>query len=399
MERTKTETLATVESHAYGNASFRDVVTEVAQHRLAERPVFAPTPLNRELTFESQLQLSLDLRKLTYGLPESAPRTTPKEVWSYIHESFFHRFYGRAAANEENFLTALATVDDNVFDKDVREMIRRGEAGTASPQELLLVRELLQIRSVELACLTHTYGEGIYPHLEEMRDYVKTAVQQMGGYLYDEPTERYRAKEFVLNMERQPDYTIGILMTRKRELGIMPDGTIIKERSSFVLRSDCLTDAEIAALETVDLDAEDWQDRMVQVGGLAEKIKVLLDEDDFELAIPMSTTIYAHNPKTEQLVRERLEQQKDQRREAFAEQYPHLAAAIRGVDLARGQKLVQLPGGDDEDDDEGGYDFDSFVSPNKKGREYGGLHYVGPDFSEEEIPTIIVPGADDPQGS
>lgn len=287
------------------------------------------TPLDRMNTLQQQLELVVTLQELTY---RDIPDDVDMEMVNYVHTTFTSRFHGRAEANEENYMTALNASDDQ-FSPKVLNMFKRGEQGHASPAELLLTRQLKGIRSVELACLTHPYGKRIDELLEEMRETVRSQVESMGGSYYDEPETRYRVKEIIGYEKGKEVFDKGVLMTRKRTLGIMPDKTVIRERSSFVLRLDevmPLTSAERDALENVDLSQPDWQDKLVEAGGLDEVADLLLKINQYSLAIPIATTIYAYNPKTARLVEERKAAQLADRKALFTETYPILAAAMCG---------------------------------------------------------------------
>src|SRR5690606_34796090 len=87
------------------------------------------------------------------------------------------------------------------------------------------------------------------------------------------------------------------LVTRKREIGTMPDGTKIRERLSFCLRADdegVLNAADIAALRS--FQSANWRDEALDAAGLQASILTLLEENEFTQVIPVSSTIYATNP-------------------------------------------------------------------------------------------------------
>jgi len=285
------------------------------------------TPLDRMSTLQQQLELVIDLQEFTY---RHIPDDIDMEIIDFVHTTFAARFHGRAEANEENYMTSL-NATDAVFSPEIIEMFIRGEHGHALPAELLLIRELKGIRSVELACLTHPYGTRIEEYLEVMRKSVKDQVEFMGGSYYDEPETRYRVKEIIGYAKGEEKFDKGVLMTRKRTLGVMPDGTIIRERSSFVLRLDDImpvTDEERKALESVDLKSEDWQDELVRAGKLDLLADILTKMNEYSLAIPIATTIYAYNPNTALLIEDRDARKLAEDKALFAKEYPIIAAAM-----------------------------------------------------------------------
>jgi len=310
---------------------------------------YGATPLDRVTTLNQQLSLAVDLQELTY---RDIPDDVPMEIIDYVHTTFATRFHSRAEANEENYMTALNS--ESVFSLEVLEMFRRGELGQATPSELLLTRELRGIRSVELACLTHPYGKRITdtPYeknmLTEMREVVQEHVELLGGVYYDEPETRYRVKEIVGYEKGEEKLDKAVLMTRKRTIGEMPDGTIIRERSSFVLRLDDgspFTKEDIEFLNSIDISEDGWQDALVKAGKLDEVAKVLLLNDEFSLAIPISTTIYAYNSETAEAIEARDARLLAERKAAFAKEHPILAAAMNNVtDNARLHRVAEFRG-------------------------------------------------------
>ena len=300
-----------------------------ASHELpkGEPNTYGATPLDRMVTLQQQLELARELQELTY---RNIPDDVPIELIDYVHTTFAARFHSRAEANEENYMTALVSKDAFASDESILSMFERGELGQASPSELLKIRELRGIRSVELACLTHPYGERI-TQLPEMREVVSKHVELLGGSYYEDPTTRYRVKEFVGQSRGSNVFEEGVLMTRKRTLGLMPDGTIIRERSSFVLRLDDASPfsaEEISKMKAVDTSKPNWQQELTQVGQLDEAAKILLDSDEFSLAIPISSTIYAYNPATARVIEERNKEASEARRALFAQQHPVISAAM-----------------------------------------------------------------------
>jgi hypothetical protein len=287
---------------------------------------YGATPLDRMTTLQQQLELALSLQELTY---RDIPEDVPIEIIDYVHTTFATRFHGRGEANEENNMTSLLPSDQ--FGEDEQAMFRRADLGQASPSELLVTRNLKGIRSVELACLTHPYGKRIDPLLYEMRESVRQHVELLHGTYIENPDTRYRVKEIVGYVKGEEKLDKGVLMTRKRTIGVMPDGTVIRERSSFVLRLDDrspLTKAELTRLNEVDLSKPHWQDELVSAADLDTVASMLLEMDEYSLAIPVSTTIYAFNAETAEAVTRNEADKAAKRKARFAIEHPILAAAM-----------------------------------------------------------------------
>jgi hypothetical protein len=327
---------------------------------------FGATPLNHAAAYDQQYSLRLSLEQL---LVDDISEDVPQEIVEYMRDIFVSRFVSRGTANQENYLSSLKTKEELEDYYLLEDMITRAELGHATPSELLVVRQLLGIRSVELACLTHPYGKKIKQLLEPMRQAVRENVELLGGKYYEDPEVRYRVKGFV---GEQHDYSKGLLMTRKRTIGKMPDGTTIRERSSFVLRLDDEsviskeTIAEIVnAVKKLNRKSTAWQDEIVLVGKLNEIIEQLLGSDAFTLAIPISTTIYAFNLETAKLVKARANEERIARNNELKQDieahYPSLLEAIKAARQERaaskrptkdidGMLYVGREGEEDDDD-------------------------------------------------
>lgn len=282
---------------------------------------FGATPLNRVRTLEQQLELEKTLRKRTYDIPSGVSL----KLASYIQTIFAQRFHDRAEANEENYQSALIDGRPHKAIPGVEELYDRGELGSASPAELLLIRAMKKIRSVELACYTHPYGNGI-EKLTEMRDAVQKNIEFLGGSYDKNPEKRYRVKDIV--KDHDTGDVLGYIMTRKRTLGYMPDGTEIRERSSFLLQVDSEVIQEMFGGEIKTFLNED--DLVMDFFRLDEVSDSFLEYDQFSAAIPISSTIYAFNREDEKNVRQRTENLHTIERNKFAKQYPLLFAIMQG---------------------------------------------------------------------
>lgn len=275
---------------------------------------YGATPLDQRsgLIKEQQKKLLTDLfHEYIYKVPTGVSL----EIASYVSDTFSERFHSRMSANGENYETSLIKKGVYGDNYQVMEMLSRAEQGYASPAELLIVQKLLGIRSIELACLTHPYGERI-EQLQDMRGAVAESICVLGGEHVENPTERYRIKDVILrdvpreewatvyalsNKQRlhvaeQYGGVIGLLVTRKRDLGYMPDGTVVRERSSLVLRTDdndIISEKEHHLLQNED--SSDWEDAALKTSGLDISIRELMQADQHTTAIPIASTIYAFN--------------------------------------------------------------------------------------------------------
>lgn len=294
---------------------------------------YGATPLDRVGTVVQQIGVRDTLQERTFN---KIPHDIPMEIADYVHSTFTKRFDARGEANEENFITCLRYDTLEELDPLVQEMVERAKNGHASPTELLLLRDTLGVRSIELACLTHPYGENI-TMLDDMRESVHYAVELFGGEYFSDSEPVFAAKESIGDEYDAVTMTYGVLMTRKRVIGHMADGTVIKERSSFVLRTDemgAVVDAQREAMFAVDPNDPEWSKKVVALEGLdaqlclSDTIKFMLDNNHFSLAIPISTTIYAFNERTAQEVLKKQKTDEVAKQLRFKLEQPGLIAAL-----------------------------------------------------------------------
>jgi hypothetical protein len=274
---------------------------------------FGATPLDKTIATDQQSKLLRDLQGLTL---RATPEGTPRVIKRYILDTFGERFNSRGEANWENYKTSLKSEELYADEPIVMESIERAKPGHASPAELALVRQLLAMRSIELAARTISYGMGIKAgFLKDMQTAVQINLEFLGAKYFKEPEEVFRVKELIPDEDGTPSFEHGLLFTRKRILCALNDGTIVKERTSFVLRIDkesllygsgVITDEQIARMAAVDPDSPDWGDQIADISNIADITKDLLEHDVFTEVIPLSATIYAFHPETAKLVKEKV---------------------------------------------------------------------------------------------
>lgn len=276
-----------------------------------DRLTWGATPLE----FNTRQPLVFD--ELCDRIESIAPGGTPAEVKDYVLKHFMSRFYRRQDRNHQSYEDRA--VDIETLDQDSLMSLECALQGEETPSRLLELGKTLGMPSIELARLTHPFGTHMET-LEEMRDAVDYAVESKGGKLYrhDEFTT-YGIDGAHIRSNTADNIEAGFLMKRKRVVGKLPDGTVIMERSSFVLRidEDGQIDQSLAAkMRKVKIDKNpDWAEEIMKAGNLQELVPSLLDSNDFDIAIPLSTTVYAYNPnrvqelEAKQKVRKAKEQQ------------------------------------------------------------------------------------------
>lgn len=272
------------------------------------------TPLDYSKTSQRQLDLFMTfLDEFDAYLSD----LVPSSVREHAINHFCSTFHARSMANMENFQKALRSHEDYLDEPVTHEMMQRAMIGDATPAEIMLVRQILGISSVELSCATFA-GKDRIPLLRTMNEHVQASVEFLQGMYFDEPQdESFRVKDRILGNDLgHEQFAQGIRMTRKRTLGIMEDGTIIRERVTFILRTDkksqlvesgLLSSAGIAAMAKLDQSNSEYGKLAARISGLDEAAKVFLGDCSSDGILLVSSEIYAYNKATKLQVVKKME--------------------------------------------------------------------------------------------
>lgn len=257
---------------------------------------------------------------------KSTPADVPKVLQDFVLHSFMNRFHERALHNQISYSERLKTDFDGI-DRRMLEMHERAVTGNADPAELLAVRREFGLRSIELARLTHPYGERI-EQLDRMRHAVEYGILANDGIVFtseEDQDVKYKIRSLSRDIEAPNEMNYGFLMTRRRKIGIEGNDTHVQERSSFVVRTDeagGLDPVLVKELKKIKLSQDEtWLNDISAAIQLEQIIPVLLKDDNFQTIIPLSTTVYAYNKTT----RDQIEYEKERRRVPVElDKYPEL---------------------------------------------------------------------------
>lgn len=232
-------------------------------------------------------------------LPENIPDYIPPNLASYIEHTHLARVQHRESKNIESY-TLRGNFDFQVPSFDTFDVHFRGQNGKASPAELIYLQQYLQMPSIELASLTHPYAQKLYPNITEMRQATLQAIEMHNGVVFDEhAVKNHRTIYEVKGIDRVDDTSRaeGLHMTRKRMLGTLPDESLIVERSSFVIRLDALPEKYSSAIRSIPyMNNEHWARQVLRrAEKFYEVVPDLLEWDQYEVAVPLSTTIVSMN--------------------------------------------------------------------------------------------------------
>ena len=231
---------------------------------------------------------------------DSVPESTPDDVKQFVLQHFMSRFFERQDRNAKSFHDRDPNLVLEDLDELSQEAVIDAVFGASNPNDLLKTRENLVMPSIELGRLTHPFGTHMET-LEEMRQAVDFAIENNDGDLINDDTMTTYGVDGGHIRDKGDNIELGFLMKRKRIRGILPDGTVIIERSTFVLRVDDKSplDQDIAQqFRDIKIDNNPlWNKQVMEIINTNKLIPKLLNDNEFDIAIPLSTTAYAYNPQ------------------------------------------------------------------------------------------------------
>lgn len=286
---------------------------ESGSESLRPRPeTWAASPLNpyeNDEVKEIQRHVYEALEDRTEEACRSQVHLMPAELQDILRVTAVQNFHRESSRNYESYCNTPKPIIAHSYLRDAETNARLGRATCG---ELLDLRQDMQMASVEIAKLSHIGGI-LIEQLPIMRQAVDRSILERNGHLTDSETENGRL--FVVNTDSMIFYndkvrvpTNALVMKRKRTLGDLPDGTIIKERSRFIVSVENLPHDLRAAVRNVPIlpkegqgDTYKWlnDSYLGNISELQEKIWDCLEQNDYETVIPVSTTAYAYNPETE----------------------------------------------------------------------------------------------------
>ncbi len=275
----------------------RDAQLEVfLSNPVGEPLTWAPSPLKFQAEISEQ-QHEVDVVLPKYFSKRHAPRWASPELRSFMFDTYNARRVRRNELNQVNYLCRAKTdLDDiNVIELG---MIHRGETGHASPAELMHIQARLGIPTVALGSLTHPWGDPERMQLlNNQRASINEAIGMHGGTFL-----RKRARYEVLTSDSlpRPQETRFLFMSREIDLARTYKDTEIIERSTFALDLERL-DSHVAEVVRGIKFGEDWADLVRGAAKLDTIVPSLLDANEYQIAIPSSTTTISRNRSMEEL--------------------------------------------------------------------------------------------------
>lgn len=303
---------------------------------------WAGSPLNPQDNEVKPLQARVyDILEARAGAAcQDATLHLSKQLGDVVDVCAVQNFHRESTRNYESYCN---TPKPAIVHSDHKEAFEKARFGTATPGELLDIRADINMPSVEIAKLSHIGGIFL-EYLPAMRRAVNDAIIERGGAFINNRVDTTRlfmvgTNSIMFNGDPSHEETLGIIMKRKRTIGSLPDGTIVKERSRFVLRTENespLDDKLIRAIRRVKIEQKDGPGEMYRwlndqfmgyidgfeaavrqaVTELEASLQDSTSENNYDTIIPLNTTIYAYNEATERENTSEKLQRVRQRREA-----------------------------------------------------------------------------------
>lgn len=264
------------------------------------------------------------MARLERQMLEGRPPCVYGDMQAYVETMYLSRDANRTANNSYSRSNMLygELLETNPA---VQDMYDQASLGEASPLELLNSMELLGMGSIELAKLTHIYGYRL-EHLEPMRQVIKDMIIQKNGMVLDNPPEELRVIAFDRSVTGSAMAKNAFTIKRKRLVGLVGE-TKIYERTSFIIRIDEISDFNPELAKKIRKIVTDEPLDMQFDPEIDAEIRRLVEGNDLISTIPLSTTVYAHNPTTQEAIENRNELAKNNAKLEAIQHSPELFKA------------------------------------------------------------------------
>lgn len=295
---------------------FADDDKRIIRHSLGT----GATPLtttNRPEVAKRQEKVERKLRgRIASNLKDRSPL-----IRKFAEQNFLARFARRLDRNRASYDTRLVEeVPEEICAPHERVLV-----GDGSPSEALTVMLALRMRSIELARLTHPDTDmQNNPELDGMRSDVYDAVLEHGGRYYDDIRTDYELTnidtvvpcEEELADGRPVENTAvreGVMVTAKRHIAELPDGTKVVERTSYIIDLNELPSEISSVIRSVNtLNNENSLQEITDAAQLDTLFPYLIERGAEETSvIPISTTVYAYNETIAQRIADQQSQLKN----------------------------------------------------------------------------------------
>ena len=277
-----------------------------------EPETFGPTPLDPYLpAVKDQQRQVAERHESLFMSEESIPQNIDEPMSHFIHDNNQSRLQHRIQRNYDSYqYRGKFDLSDIPF--DALDITSRTLTGHASPAEIIMVSDILEVPTIELGTIAIPYGQR-FEHIQPMRRAVDEGILFHGGELVSsEPVFQVKRANYFDN--EYSGGAQGLLMTRSITRGYIGNNIECVERSSFVVMLDYLglspnNKKELkkdhhedrqkhVAITNAIMETpygKDWSDTILNIPGFEEAILEAFDADDFDVVVPISMTAFAVN--------------------------------------------------------------------------------------------------------
>lgn len=280
------------------------IIPEPITGREAEYTPGEPTPANESLPEVRDHQREVNALAF-HIIDDLLPSHITPKLALFIERVYLNREAVRSTKNSRSFKRRI-TEPEAIHDQIVHDVLYKMQIGTSKPYETFAGMIAQGNAAAEVGKLMHIAGYRM-EYLNPMREEVFDGIRIHDGEIIDNPEENYEIMTYDNADTTRQNIDYAIAMTRKKLIGTVGDIRVY-ERSSFILRTDIGShlDPSVAErlrrIQITDMtknehhNTEIWKTLIVSDVRFQKEVKRLLALDDYETIIPLSTTIYGHNP-------------------------------------------------------------------------------------------------------
>ncbi len=269
----------------------------LAKMTRGEPLTWGATPLepHRRDVATQQRAVQRNIRNRFPQTPEKVPYDLDWATALYIQDNYEMRTARRVSKNYDSYQNR-GNFDLSAVPLEALSMLDRSLSGHAAPAELMLTSRLEEIATIELASDSHLYGEGI-TDLTPMRQATEEGILFFGGNVSNKaPVYEVRHASYFNSEYRNA--VPSLLMTRTVEVGELSDDEKTYERSSFNAILPRMVPKLMGQIKDIKYDQE-WSSKILKLPGFEDAVFSSLDDDRYDVAVPVSTTSVLVNARLE----------------------------------------------------------------------------------------------------
>lgn len=212
------------------------------------------------------------------------------------HAATLNYFSTDARLIENNYGCYQGLIDkQSDLSSEMATILDKAKNGYASQNELVSLIKDTPLVSIELAKLTHPFGQRS-EHLNRMSGLVQAAIVDNGGTFYDENQEQ----NVGMKISHHEKHTSHFIVTSKSLVGEVDDVVIVKRCAFMVLaREDLHFDPDVIdrmQQMAAKTGSQKWHERVFGRSGAKEFIESAYagNETQPDFMLPLSTVYYAY---------------------------------------------------------------------------------------------------------